>query len=99
MPSSAEAVRADADRGDAPSQNEARGRRGLPLAAWMQPAAAGRSLRDAQIGELLRDRAEHAVELACLADLEIHFRLGRAVSQQVGIAVDHADRVDLDIIS
>src|SRR5262245_22818065 len=55
-------------------------------------------LRDPQIGEALGDRAQHAVELARLCDREIHVRLGGAVLEQRLIPVDHADRIDPDVV-
>src|SRR5712671_5598781 len=52
---------------------------------------------DAEIGEALRDCREHAVELAGLRHFVIHVWLSGAAPEQRGVAVDHPDRVELDI--
>ena len=71
---------------------------GTVYVPWRKGATALRLFGDAEIGEILRDRREHAVELARLRHFVIHVRLGGAALEQRGVAVDHADCIDLDIV-
>src|SRR5712691_754620 len=64
----------------------------LDAVSWML------SLGNAEIGEVLRDRREHAVELARLRDLVIHLRLAGAALEQAGVSVDHPDCINLDVV-
>src|SRR4051812_33447750 len=69
------------------------------LACW-QPFAVGALrplLRNAQVGEVLRNRAEHTRELNGLLHVVEHRRLAGARLQQREIAVDHAHGVELDV--
>src|SRR6266446_1867534 len=75
---------------------------GMVYVPWRKGATADaaiwRLFGDAEIGEALRDCREHAVELAGLRHFVIHVRLSGAAPEQRGVAVDHPDRVELDIV-
>jgi hypothetical protein len=54
---------------------------------------------DAEVGEVLRDRAEHVVDLVCTSHIAIRRWLGRAALEQRDIAVDHPHGVDLMLVA
>src|SRR6266508_913199 len=56
-----------------------------------------RLLGDAQVGEVLGDRGEHAVELARLYHVEVHGRIGRATFQQCLVPLHQANGVEPDV--
>src|SRR5918994_7321114 len=52
---------------------------------------------DAQIGQVLRNRAEDGVELARLLHVVVHVGFGGAILQQRRVAVDDTHRIYLDV--